>query len=179
MENLGETSNLGKTLPNVIVRKKENDEVVDVHTDNIFYGKRVVLFAVPGAFTPVCSNQLPAYEELYDQFIEAGIDEIVCVGLNDTYVMDAWFKSLNIEKVKYFADGNGEFSFKMGMMYGKFNQCMGNRSWRYAAVVNNKVIDYWVQEEGCDHNCESDPLTVTAAADVLNWVQTHVQRGAT
>jgi len=169
--------NLGKSVPNVMFKKKEGNELIDVHTDDIFQFKRVILFAVPGAFTPVCSNQLPGYEQLYDQFKELNVDEIYCVGINDTYVMDAWFQSLGIENVKYIADGNGEFSFQMNMMYARFNTCLGNRSWRYAAVINNKVIDYWVEEEGCEHNCPSDPLTVTSAQSVLEWCQTHAMRG--
>ncbi len=171
------TDNLGKSVPNVTFKKKDGSELVDVNTDDLFQFKRVVLFAVPGAFTPVCSTQLPEYENLYDELKSAGADEVYCVGINDAYVMDAWFNSLGIENVKYIADGNGEFSYKMDMMYGKFNNCLGNRSWRYAAVINNKVIDYWVEEEGCEHNCQSDPLTITAASQVLEWMQTHVQRG--
>ena len=171
--------NLGKHAPFVTFKTRKDSEWVDVNSDDLFAFKRIVIFGLPGAFTPICdSSHLPEYEALYDEFIESGIDDVYCVAMNDAFVMNAWAKSLNIEKVKMIPDGNGEFTYGLGMLVSKNNIGFGNRSWRYAAVVNNKIIDGWWQEEGMEDNCTLDPFESTDARQVLNWIQNTPQRGA-
>ncbi|WP_375649329.1 peroxiredoxin, partial [Bartonella sp. MU70NMGDW] len=130
-----------KTVPNVTFHTRVRDEVgennsyrwQEVNSDSYFKGKRVILFSLPGAFTPTCSTfQLPDFEKLYDEFKQAGIDEIYCLSVNDAFVMNAWGKTQNIKNVKLIPDGSGEFTRKMGMLVAKDNVGFGMRSWRYA-----------------------------------------------
>ena len=106
-----------------------------------FANKRVILFSLPGAFTPTCSTfQLPDFNKLYDDFKEFGIDEIYCISVNDSFVMNAWAKHHDIGKVKVIPDGSGEFTRKMGMLVKKDNLGFGLRSWRYAVIIENNEI---------------------------------------
>jgi len=135
---------IGKSVPNVTFRTRVRDEAVggpnpyrwqDMTSDDYFKGKRVILFSLPGAFTPTCSTyQLPDFEKMYDEFKAEGIDEIYCISVNDAFVMNAWGKSQNLNHVKLIPDGSGEFTRKMGMLVAKDNLGFGMRSWRYAAV---------------------------------------------
>ena len=121
---------------------RENGEFVVRSTEDLFNNMKVVLFALPGAFTPTCSTyQLPGFEEKYDEFKELGIDQIYCLSINDAFVMNAWAKDQGITKVKMIPDGNGEFTGKFGMLVRKFNLGFAMRSWRYAAVINNGVVE--------------------------------------
>ncbi len=120
-------------VPSVDFMFREDGEFVARSTEELFGGKRVVLFALPGAFTPTCSAyQLPGYEAFYDMFREQGIDEVFCLSVNDAFVMNAWGKDQGIEKVKLIPDGNGEFTSYMGLLVKKFNLGFASRSWRYA-----------------------------------------------
>ncbi|WP_455475043.1 redoxin family protein [Bartonella sp. B30(2025)] len=166
-----------KTVPSVIFRTRVRDESVggdnpyrwqDVTSDTYFKGKRVVLFSLPGAFTPTCSTfQLPNFEKLYDEFKQIGIDEIYCLSVNDAFVMNAWGKEQGIKKVKLIPDGSGEFTRKMGMLVAKDNLGFGMRSWRYAAVINDGVIEQWFEEKGFSDNCTTDPYEVSSPENVL------------
>jgi peroxiredoxin len=168
---------IGKKVPNVTFRTRVRDESIegpnpfrweDKTSDDYFAGKRVVLFSLPGAFTPTCSTyQLPDFEKLYDEFKAEGIDEIYCVSVNDAFVMNAWAKAQGVDKVKVIPDGSGEFTRKMGMLVAKDNLGFGMRSWRYGAVVNNGVIEMWFEEEGFSDNCESDPYGVSSPQNIL------------
>jgi peroxiredoxin len=134
--------------------------------------KRIVIFALPGAFTPTCSNfQLPAYEEAYDDIRNEMIDEVYCLSVNDTFVMNAWFKQLGIEKVKPIPDGNGEFTNAMGMSIPKTNRGFGFRSWRYAMVVDHGEIEMTFVEDGKIGNCPSDPYLVSDPQTVLKYLK--------
>ena len=138
---------IGKKVPDVTFHTRVRDESIggsnpyrwqEVTTDEYFKGKRVVLFSLPGAFTPTCSTfQLPDFEKLYPEFKELGIDEVYCLAVNDAFVMNAWGRHNNLQHVKLIPDGNGEFTRKMGMLVAKYNLGFGMRSWRYAAVVND------------------------------------------
>ena len=138
---------IGKKVPDVTFHTRVRDESIggsnpyrwqEVTTDEYFKGKRVVLFSLPGAFTPTCSTfQLPDFEKLYPEFQELGIDEIYCLAVNDAFVMNAWGRHNNLQHVKLIPDGNGEFTRKMGMLVAKYNLGFGMRSWRYAAVFND------------------------------------------
>lgn len=162
-------------LPNVKFTFRENSEFVEQTTAQLFYNKRVVLFSLPGAFTPTCSTyQLPGFEEKYDEFKSLGIDEIYCISVNDAFVMNAWAKDQNIQKVKMIPDGNGEFTEKMGMLVDKSNIGFGKRSWRYAAVVDNGVVEILTQETGKEDNCPTDPYESTTPDKILMYVESTV-----
>ena len=138
----------------------------------LFNETRVIVFGLPGAFTPTCSSkQLPGFEELYDQFKEKGIDEIYCVSVNDGFVMRSWAKEHTCgDKVKCLADGNGEFTRRMGMLVEKTNLGFGMRSWRYAAVINNGIVEQMFEEEGMEDNHGEDPYEVSTPENILERI---------
>ena len=146
----------------------------DVKTADLFADKRVIVFALPGAFTPTCSTyQLPGYEEKYEEFKELGIDEVYCLSVNDTFVMNAWFRDQGIENVKPIADGSGEFTYAMGMSVNKANLGFGFRSWRYAMIVNDGVIEQLFEEPGKVGNCPVDPYEISDPDTVLGYLNTY------
>lgn len=135
---------------------------------------RIVLFGLPGAFTPTCSTQqLPKYEELYDEFIDLGIEDVYCTSVNDPFVMNAWFENLDIKKVKSIPDGNGDLAQNLGMYVSKRNLNFGARSWRYALVVDTekRIIEQAFVEPGFTNDIESDPFEVSNAETVLEWLK--------
>ncbi|PHP68998.1 peroxiredoxin [Zhengella mangrovi] len=168
---------LGRRVPDVTFHTRVRDESIagpnpyrwqDVTSDDYFKGKRVVLFSLPGAFTPTCSTyQLPDFEKLAGSFKAKGIDEIYCISVNDAFVMNAWGKAQGIESIKLIPDGSGEFTRKMGMLVRKDNLGFGLRSWRYGAVINDGVVDKWFEEEGYSDNCDSDPYGVSSPQNIL------------
>jgi peroxiredoxin len=163
---------MSNQIPEVKFNFRENGEFVTRTSVNLFEGKRVVLFSLPGAFTPTCSAyQLPGFEELYEDFIGLGIDEIYCISVNDAFVMNAWAKDQNIKNVKLVPDGNGDFTRDMGMLVAKTNIGFGNRSWRYAAVVNDGFIEWLTQEPGKRSNGTEDPYVETTPEKVLQYVK--------
>ncbi len=144
----------------------------DLSSDDVFKGKKVVVFSLPGAFTPTCStSHLPRYEELYDEFKALGVDEIVCLSVNDAFVMFQWGKHQKADKVFLLPDGNGEFTRKMGMLVDKSNLGFGMRSWRYAMVVEDSEITKMFVEDGFSDNFDADPFEVSDADTVLNWLK--------
>jgi peroxiredoxin len=163
------------TVPSVTFKFRRDGEFVDVTTDDLFKGKRVVLFSLPGAFTPTCSTfQLPGFELDYQKFKDAGIDEIYCVSVNDAFVMNAWAKDQSIQNVKMIPDGNGEFTVGMGMLVKKFNLGFAYRSWRYAAVIDDGNIEWMMEEAGRSDDCPEDPYQETTPEAVLNYVTNNV-----
>jgi len=141
-------------------------------SSEIFGDKRVVVFSLPGAFTPTCSTyQLPGYDEKYEEFKALGIDEVYCLSVNDSFVMNAWFKSLDIQNVKPIPDGNGDFTYAMGMSVAKINLGFGYRSWRYAMVVNNGEIEKMFEEDGKVGNCPVDPYNISDPDTVLSYLK--------
>ena len=156
---------VGDTLPDVWFQTRVNDEFVGLNTNAEMQGKKVILFALPGAFTPTCSTkQLPGFEEMYSQFAEKGIDDIYCLSVNDSFVMNAWFDSLNIKNVKAIPDGNLEFTKKSGFLVDKGDLGFGKRSSRYAIVVDDMKITHVFAE---DMNAEGDPYEVSTPENVL------------
>ena len=144
----------------------------DVTSDEIFAGKKVVLFALPGAFTPTCSTtHLPRYEELYDQFKALGVDQVVCLSVNDAFVMYQWGKAQGATNVFLLPDGNGEFSRKMGMLVDKSNLGFGMRSWRYSMFVDNGEVVKVFAEPDFSDNCPIDPFEVSDANTMLAWLK--------
>ncbi len=139
---------------------------------DVFAGKRIVLFALPGAFTPACSDShLPGYEQHYDAFRALGVDQVICLSVNDAFVMYQWAASRNIEKVFMLPDGNAEFTRKMGMLVERTSNGMGLRSWRYSMLVNERRIEKLFMEPGFKDNPPGVPLDVSGAEIMLDFLQ--------
>jgi len=161
--------NVGDPIPVVDIPLRVGDEFTTINTGEISKGKRIVIFALPGAFTPTCSTQqLPGFEENYGKFQEKGIDEVYCLSVNDSFVMNAWFKDLGIENVKSLPDGARSFTMSIGALCEKNNLGFGFRSWRYAIVVNDGVVENVFTEEGFGNNIETDPYEVSTPENVLD-----------
>jgi len=144
----------------------------DVNSVDLFRGKRVVLFSLPGAFTPTCSStHLPGYELNYKEILAEDVDEVYCLSVNDSFVMNAWLKSLDIKNVKALPDGSGEFSRKMGMLVDKDNLGFGFRSWRYSAVITDNIVEKIFVEPGYGDNIESDPFLVSDCDTMLQYLK--------
>ncbi|NBP01147.1 MAG: peroxiredoxin [Proteobacteria bacterium] len=170
----------GYTIPEVQFQFRESGEFVTRTSTELFNSKRVVIFSLPGAFTPTCSAyQLPGFEEKYEDFIALGVDEIYCISVNDGFVMNAWAQDQNIEKVKLIPDGNAYFTRSMGFLVSKSNLGFGDRSWRYAAIVDNGIIEKLFVEEGMRDNADTDPYEVSTPENVLSYVAANVKVGAT
>jgi peroxiredoxin len=175
------TNRVGKIIPAVTFKTRVRDENVgganpyrwqDVNSYDLFGGKRVIIFSLPGAFTPTCDTyQLPSFDFMFEQFKELhGIEDIYCISVNDAFVMNAWANSQGTRSVKMIPDGNGSFTSKMGMLVSKFNLGFGDRSWRYAAVVNNGVIEAWFEEPGFKNDAEEDPYGETDPKNIMNYL---------
>jgi glutaredoxin-like protein len=157
----------GEPVPNVTFRTREGHEWVDVTTDEIFKGKTVVVFSLPGAFTPTCSSShVPRYNQLAPLFKQHGVDEIVCVSVNDTFVMNAWQEEQKAWNIRFVPDGNGEFTEGMGMLVEKDDLGFGKRSWRYSMLVKDGVVDkMFIEPEE-----PGDPYGVSDADTMLGYV---------
>ncbi|WP_036179827.1 peroxiredoxin [Marinomonas sp. MED121] len=144
----------------------------DLTSDDVFKGKNVVVFSLPGAFTPTCStSHLPRFEELYDEFKAQGVDAVVCISVNDAFVMFQWGKSQNAQNVFLLPDGNGDFTRQMGMLVKKDNLGFGMRSWRYAMYVENGEITKMFSEAGFQDDAPADPFEVSDADTMLNYLK--------
>jgi len=165
----------GYQVPEVEFVFREAGEFVTRTTSELFNNKRVVIFSLPGAFTPTCSAyQLPGFEENYGAFRDSGIDSIYCVSVNDGFVMNAWAQDQNIEKVTLIPDGNAYFTRGMGYLVKKSNLGFGDRSWRYAAVVDNGIIEKIFVEDDFRDNADTDPYEVSTPENVLEYVKSTV-----
>ena len=163
----------GQRVPDVSFRLRRNGEWATVTTDEIFAGKNIVVFSLPGAFTPTCSStHLPRYNELAPVFKAQGIDAIVCVSVNDPFVMEEWAKDQEAANVTLLPDGNGEFTEKMGMLVDKSDLNFGKRSWRYSMLVRNKVIEKMFIEP----QKPGDPFEVSDADTMLNYINPKARR---
>jgi len=168
-------------VPNVTFKTRVRDESVggenpfrwqDVTTADLFAGKRVVVFSLPGAFTPTCStSHLPRYEELYAEFKALGVDSVICLSVNDAFVMYQWGLKQGAKNVFLLPDGNGEFTRKMGMLVEKSNLGFGMRSWRYSMVVNDGAIEKTFIESDYGDNCPTDPFEVSDADTMLAYLK--------
>ena len=172
------TQSVQLNVPNVTFRTRVRDETVegpnpfrwqDVTTDEIFAGRTVVVFALPGAFTPTCSStHLPGFEEKYDELKDQGVDEVYCLSVNDAFTMFQWGKHQGVEKVKLLPDGSGEFTRLMGMLVRKDNVGFGERSWRYSMLVEDGLVTALFSEPGKCDNSPTDPFEVSDADTMLN-----------
>jgi glutaredoxin-like protein len=157
----------GRKVPQVTFRTRADGRWKDVTTDEIFRGRTVVLFALPGAYTPTCSStHLPRYNELAPVFRKVGVDEIVCLSVNDAFVMGEWQQDQNAPNVRFIPDGNGEFTEAMGLLVDKSDLGFGKRSWRYSMLVKDGVIEkMFIEPEK-----EGDPFEVSDADTMLRYV---------
>lgn len=172
---------VGDKLPQVTFQTRVRDESVGgpnpfrwepVTTDDYFKGKRVVLFSLPGAFTPTCSTyQLPGFEKAANEMAGLGVDAIYCLSVNDSFVMNQWAKAQGLNNVKVIPDGSGEFTQKVGMLVRKDNLGFGFRSWRYAAIIDDGVVEQVFEEPGrCDNHAE-DPYGESSPENVLRYLR--------
>lgn len=168
--------------PCVVFQTRIRDESIEgpnpfrweqVTSDSLFQNRRVVLFSLPGAFTPTCSTyQLPGFEENYNRIKMADIDEVYCISVNDAFVMNAWAKQQDIKHVKVIPDGSGNFTRYMGMLIGKNHLGFGMRSWRYMCVINNGVIEKWWQEPGINNDGDDDdPYINTTPEKMVDYLE--------
>jgi len=175
------TNVIQATVPQVVFKTRVRDESIEgpnpfrwqeVSTDDIFKGKKVIVFALPGAFTPTCSNtHLPGFEQKYDEFKNLGIDEIYCLSVNDAFTMFQWGKHQGVEKVKLLPDGSGAFTRLMGMLVKKDNVGFGERSWRYSMLVEDGIIRQLFSEQGKSDDCPTDPFEVSGADTMLGYLK--------
>ena len=171
-------------IPEVLFKAREGDnenlgggcsiggEWKDLTSNDLFKGKKVVLFSLPGAYTPTCSSQqLPGYEEKYDD-LKKYVDEVYCLSVNDAFVMNAWFRDQKIEKVKPIGDGEGKFTEGMGMLVDKPKQGFGKRSWRYSAFIDNgKILKMFVENNKNNESKDNDPFEVSNVETMLTYLQ--------
>jgi glutaredoxin-like protein len=157
----------GQKIPGVTFRTRRDHEWVDVTSEDIFAGKNVVIFSLPGAFTPTCSSShVPRYDQLVPQFKAQGIDEVICVSVNDAFVMNEWQRSQKADRVTFLPDGNGEFSDAMGLLVGKEDLGFGRRSWRYSMLVRDGVVEkMFIEPEE-----PGDPFQVSDADTMLRYL---------
>ncbi len=157
----------GKKVPQVTFQVRQGHEWVSKTTDDYFKGKKVALFALPGAFTPTCSStHLPRYNELYDTFVANGFDDVICLSVNDSFVMNDWQRDQKAEKLTMLPDGNGEFSKKLGFLKDFTAVGFGQRTWRYSMIVNDGTIEkMFIEEEK-----PGDPFGVSDADTMLKFL---------
>ena len=157
----------GQTVPEVTFRARDDQGWVELTSEQIFKGKRVVLFSLPGAFTPTCSaTHLPRYEKLAPLFRAEGIDDIICVSVNDGFIMHAWAKDQDVHDVRLLPDGNGDFTRGMGMLVEKQDLGFGDRSWRYSMLVDDGVIEKMFIEP----DVPGDPFEASDADTMLRYI---------
>jgi peroxiredoxin len=175
----------GSKLPQVTFKTRVRDESVGgpnpfrwehTHTSDYTENKRVIIFSLPGAFTPTCDTyQLPGFEKNFAEFKKLGVDDIYCISVNDAFVMNAWARSQNLQNVKVIPDGSGEFTRLMGQLVKKDNLGFGERSWRYAMIVKNGVVEHWFEEPGREDNCNSDPYGETSPENLLKTLSSEIK----
>ena len=168
-------------VPEVVFKTRVRDESVagdnpfrwqDLTTQEIFDDKKVILFSLPGAFTPTCSStHTPGYEARMSDFKELGVDKVICLSVNDAFTMFKWGKDLGVKEVFMLPDGNGDFTRAMGMLVEKKNLGFGERSWRYSMYVVNGVIEKMFVEEGMENNHGEDPFEVSDAETMLAYLK--------
>lgn len=166
-------SHEGKQVPNVTFRVRKDNDWATVTTEQIFKGRTVVVFSLPGAFTPTCSStHLPRYNELADTFFANGVDEIVCISVNDPFVMAEWGVDQEADKVTLIPDGNAAFTEGMGMLVDKSDLNFGKRSWRYSMLVRDGVVvKQFIEPEKA-----GDPFEVSDADTMLDFIQPKARR---
>src|SRR5258705_12868612 len=157
----------GKRVPQVTFRTRKDGQWKNVTSDQLFKGRTVVVFSLPGAYTPTCSSShLPRYNELAPTFRKLGVDDIVVVSVNDAFVMSEWQNDQNAPNITFIPDGNGEFTQGMGLLVDKSDLGFGKRSWRYSMLVRDGTIEkMFIEPEK-----EGDPFEVSDADTMLAYI---------
>ena len=162
----------GERVPEVTFQVREGHKWAEKTTNDYFKGKKVVVFALPGAYTPTCSStHLPRYNELYSTFKEEGVDDVICLSVNDSFVMNEWQKDQKAGNITMLPDGNGEFSSQLGYLVGKEDLGFGKRSWRYSMLVNDGVIEKMFIEK----EVPGDPFDSSNAETMLKYLNPNIQ----
>lgn len=173
---------INRRLPDVIFKTRVHDAGIegpnpyrwqDRTTADLFGGKRVVVFSLPGAYTPTCSNkQCLSFDLAYQEILKLDIDEVYCISVNDAFVMFQWGKSLGLKNIKLIPDGSGAFTRRMGMLINKEHLGFGYRSWRYAMVAKDGVVETWFEEPGInDTGTDSDPYEQTDPETMIAYLK--------
>lgn len=157
----------GDRIPDTTVHRLEGGVPTAVSTDALLRGRRVVLFGLPGAFTPTCSTaHVPRFQQLAPVFFRHGIDEIICISVNDAFVMDAWARDQHADRITFLADGNGALTEALGLLVDKEVLGFGKRSWRHAMIIEDGVVQHtFIEPEK-----PGDPYEVSDADTVLEAV---------
>ena len=157
----------GQKVPEASFKARVGGKWEEWNTNELFSKKKVIVFSLPGAFTPTCSSShVPRYQQLSGAFKKLGIDAIYCVSVNDAFVMDAWQEDQHADAIRFIPDGNGEFTEKMGMLVNKADLGFGKRSWRYSMLVNDGKIEKMFIEPEKD----GDPFEVSDADTMLRYL---------
>jgi glutaredoxin-like protein len=157
----------GKAVPRVVFKTRQDHEWIDLGSDEIFKGKTVVVFSLPGAFTPTCSStHVPRYNQLTPVLKRHGVDEVICMSVNDAFVMNQWQHEQHADRIRFLPDGNGDFSRGMGMLVNKADLGFGERSWRYSMLVRDGVIEKMFIEP----DLPGDPFEVSDADTMLHYL---------
>ena len=163
----------GKAVPQVTFRTRRDHEWVNVSSDEIFKGKTVIVFSLPGAFTPTCSStHVPRYNQLAPTFRKHGVDEIVCISVNDAFVMNEWKRDQHADNLTFLPDGNGHFSEGMGMLVDKEDLGFGKRSWRYSMLVKDGIVEKMFIEP----DQPGDPFEVSDADTMLGYIAPNAEK---
>jgi glutaredoxin-like protein len=162
----------GNRIPDATFRTRRDHEWVDVTSKDFFGGKTVVVFSLPGAFTPTCSSShVPRYNQLVPKFKALGVDEVVCISVNDAFVMNEWQRAQKADRVTFLPDGNGEFTDGMGLLVGKEDLGFGRRSWRYSMLVRDGVVEkMFIEPEE-----PGDPFEVSDADTMIAYLEPESQ----
>ncbi len=163
----------GQKVPAVTFHTREGSAWVDVSTDEIFAGKTVIVFSLPGAFTPTCSSShVPRYNQLFEAFKAQGVDEIVCLSVNDTFVMNEWKADQGADNIRFLPDGNGDFTDGMGLLVDKSGLGFGKRSWRYSMLVKDGVIE----KQFIEPDLPGDPFEVSDADTMFEYIAPNAEK---
>ncbi len=166
-------SHEGQPVPNVKFRYRENGEWKETDSNKLFKGRTVAVFSLPGAFTPTCSStHLPRFNELAPTFKQNGVDQVICISVNDPFVMEEWGKSQECDNVFLLPDGNGAFTEQMGMLVDKSDLNFGKRSWRYSMLVRDGIVEKMFMEP----DEPGDPFKVSDADTLLNYVNKNAKK---
>lgn len=157
----------GQAVPQVVFPTRQDHDWVNISTDDLFKGKTVIVFSLPGAFTPTCSStHVPRYNQLAQTFKQHGVDDIICMSVNDSFVMNQWQQEQEAFNIKFIADGNGDFTRGMGLLVAKNDLGFGDRSWRYSMLVKNGIVEKMFIEP----DQPGDPFEVSDADTMLNYI---------
>ncbi|HEC19617.1 MAG TPA: glutathione peroxidase [Gammaproteobacteria bacterium] len=167
------TTREGHTVPDTIFHTRRDHQWEDIRSRDIFAGKTVIVFSLPGAFTPTCSSShVPRFNQLAPVFQQHGVDEIICISVNDAFVMNEWAADQKAQNITFLPDGNGDFTAGMGMLVDKDDLGFGKRSWRYSMLVKDGVVEKMFVEP----KVPGDPFEVSDADTMLNYIAPDAQR---